>query len=420
MTQFFTSTAAGPDGAGLVDVGRDSIRANLSRLRGVPTLTERYAGVPDPVELTDLDAVPTMRKNDLQLALTHEPPRVAGATTWLWQSGGSTGSPMFGYAPTGLYMAEVHEHWVHEGPAPIGPDDVVVNAWSAGKMWGAHYLVNALLDRTGCTAMCLGAITAAEYDAWLEFFAAQGVTAIGGTPSVLRLLFAHAREAGAKLPDLRTVMWLGEAWDTRLDDDLAAVAPDARRWGMFGSTETWVVGTNTPDCPADTWHTLPSTLVGIGEDDLLDFTALDSTRLNPVLRYQTGDAGRLVECSCGRPGPALQVLGRRDGLVKFRGHLVAVDDLVAQVSSVPGVTRAQLVVHEYADRGSMLEVLVLGGRTAEPDLADRVRETIVATAFGPSIVFQRIPDSLTVTVVDELVTNPRTGKTSNLVVRDHS
>jgi len=416
MTKFLTS--------GLDEAGLDSIRANMGRLRGVPALTERYAGVPDPGDLdaalADLDAVPTMRKNDLQLALTHEPPRasgaIAGATTWLWQSGGSTGSPMFGYAPTGLYMAEVYEHW-----APIGPDDVVVNAWSAGKMWGAHYLVNSLLDRSGCTAMCLGAITAAEYDAWLEFFATQGVTAIGGTPSVLRLLFAHAREAGAKLPDLRKVMWLGEAWDARLDDDLAAVAPDAQRWGMFGSTETWVVGTNTPDCPADTWHPLPSTLIGIGDDDLLDFTALDASRLNPVLRYQTGDAGRLVECSCGRPGPALQVLGRRDGLVKFRGHLVAVDDLVGQVSSVEGVTRAQLVVHEYADRGSMLEVLVLGGRAADPeDLAAQVREAIVSTAFGPSIVFQRIPESLTVSVVDELVTNPRTGKTSNLVVRDHS
>jgi phenylacetate-CoA ligase len=47
----------------------------------------------------------------------------------------------------------VHENW-----AAIDADDVVVNAWSAGKMWGAHYLFNELLDHTGCTAMSLGAI----------------------------------------------------------------------------------------------------------------------------------------------------------------------------------------------------------------------------------------------------------------------
>jgi len=42
-----------------------------------------------------------------------------------------------------------------------------------------------------------------EYDPWLEFFATRTVTAFGGTPSVLMLLFGHARDAGVKLPDLR-------------------------------------------------------------------------------------------------------------------------------------------------------------------------------------------------------------------------
>lgn len=51
--------------------------------------------------------------------------------------------------------------------------------------------------------MNLGAMSKDEYDAWLEFFAASKVTAYGGTPSVLRLVFGHARDAGIKLPDLR-------------------------------------------------------------------------------------------------------------------------------------------------------------------------------------------------------------------------
>jgi phenylacetate-coenzyme A ligase PaaK-like adenylate-forming protein len=395
-----------------VPVDPAHLNTMVEALRSVPALADRYAGLPALTGLDDLPRVPVMVKNDLQTALTHLRPRAASGTTWVFQSGGSTGSPMFGYAPTGLYMAEVHARW-----APLDGDDIVVNAWSAGKMWGAHYLFNALVDLSGCTAMCLGAIARAEYDAWFEFFAAQGVTAIGGTPSVLRLLFAHARATGVKLPELRKVLWLGEAWDPHLDDDLPAVAPNAGRWGMFGSTETWVVATNTPRCGVDTWHVLPSQLVHVGEDELLDFTSLKPHGLNPVLRYRTGDAGRVVTCSCGDPGPALKILGRRDGLVKFRGHLVSVDDLVDQVTARPGVTRAQLVVHEYPDRGSMLEVLVLPDRDAPPDLAERIRESILASAFGPSIVFQRNPDSLAVSTVDALISNERTGKTSNLVVR---
>jgi phenylacetate-CoA ligase len=389
-----------------------TVRGLLAAVRSVPALAERYAHVDTIHAVDDLAKVPVMLKDDLQTALRHLRPRAGSATTWVFQSGGSTGSPMVGYAPTGLYMAEVAEHW-----GALDADDVVVNAWSAGKMWGAHYLFNELVDLTGCTAMSLGAIVKAEYDAWFEFFADWGVTAIGGTPSVLRLLFAHARERGLRLPDLRKVLFLGEAWDPRLDEDLAAVAPSARRWGMFGSTETWVMATNTPDCAADTWHLMPSQLVGFGEDELLDFTSLKSDGLNPVLRYRTGDAGRIVPCACGQTG--LQVLGRRDGLVKFRGHLVNVADLIAQVSGVDGVQQAQLVVHTYADRGSVLEVLLLAAQDAA-DVAARVRDHIVSAAFGPSIVFQRIPESLLVTVADALVSNERTGKTANLVTRQHS
>jgi phenylacetate-CoA ligase len=395
--------------ADLSGAERAGTRALLERLRGVPALADRYQGL-DAGSLADLAALPVMTQDDLQVALAHLRPRASQGATWVFQSGGSTGSPQVGYAPTGLYMAEVYQHW-----RPLGPDDVFVNGWSAGKMWGAHFLVNAYVDHAGCLAMNLGAMSRDEYGPWLEFFASRKVTSYGGTPSVLRLVVGHARAAGVKLPDLRSVLWLGEAWDSQLDEDLAAVAPNARRWGMFGSTETWVVATNTPDCPADVWHPLPSQLVCVGEDELLDFTRLDPRVLNPVLRYRTGDAGQVVTCACGNPARALRVLGRRDNLIKFRGHLLNVDDLVADLDGRPEVSRAQLVVREPAGGGSVLEVRLLPAGPADPALATRVREHLLGSGFGPSIVFQRNPDSLEVVVVDTLLGNERTGKIPNLV-----
>jgi phenylacetate-CoA ligase len=353
-----------------------------------------------------------MVKDDLQVALAHLQPRAEHGATWVFQSGGSTGSPQLGYAPTGLYMAEVFDQW-----KALTPDDVFVNGWSAGKMWGAHFLVNEYVDLAGCVAMNLGAMSKDEYDPWLEFFATRKVTAFGGTPSVLRLVFGHARDTGVKLPDLRAVLWLGEAWEQQLDEDLAAVAPNARRWGMFGSTETWVVGTNTPDCAADIWHPLPSQLVCVAEEEMLDFTCLNPEVLNPVLRYLTGDAGRIVACPCGSPQPAVQVLGRRDGLIKFRGHLLNVADFVSDVDARPGVARSQLVVKELPNGSSVLEVLLLATADADSTLAARIREHIVCSAFGPSIVFQRNPHSLEVTIVESLIGNDRTGKVPSLVRR---
>jgi phenylacetate-CoA ligase len=406
MSAFFSATPLA------VDTARDT----LAKLRSVPALADRYADIVALDSLEDLVHVPVMGKDDLNVALEHLKPKAQQGATWTFQSGGSTGSPKLGYAPTGLYMAEVYEQW-----KPLGPDDIFVNGWGAGKLWGAHYLMGAYADLTGCTGIGLGAINRSEYDVWLQFFADRQVTSIGGTPSVLRPIIGRARELGVKLPDLRTVLWLGEAWNPGLDEDLPVVAPDARRWGLFGSTETWVVGTNTPYCAADTWHTLPSQLVHIGPDQLIDFTSLKPHGLNPVLRYRTGDAGEWVTCTCGVPDRALRVLGRRDGEVKFRGLLLNADALVREVAGQPGVSQAQVLITEYPARGSLLAVLVVPARDAPADLAERVRAHILSSAFGgPSTAFHRDPEALEVRLVDSLIHNERTGKVANLVQRQAS
>ncbi|WP_030239026.1 AMP-binding protein [Streptomyces sp. NRRL S-350] len=402
-------------------------RRTLERLRSVPALAERYPGHLDADSLDGLAGLPPLAKDDLNTALAHLEPAAEQAATWLFQSGGSTGAPKVGYAPTGFYMAGVHAHW-----QPLDRTDVFVNAWGAGRMWGAHFLAAALADLSGCRIIALGSVAKEEFGDWLAFLAARKVTAIGGTPSVLRLWFAHARATGLRLPSLRKVLWLGEAWQPQLADDLAVVAPRARRWGMFGSTETWVVGTNTPHCPADVFHPLPDHLVHADADGLLDFTTLDPEVLNPVLRYRTGDAGGLTTCPCGRPEPAVRIAGRRDSVVQVRGLGLDVDELIARAEREPGVARAQVVLTERGGRATGVEVLVLTGRPdpgpgpgagSSPDSAadvERLRKELFAATFTLSTAFQHDPESFRVRPVDELVSNGRTGKTAALVVREES
>jgi phenylacetate-CoA ligase len=390
-------------------------RGSLARLKRVPALAPRYADHEKILTLDDVAALPVLVKDDLNVALARLEPRAELGATWLFQSGGSTGAPKVGYAPTGFYMRGVYQQW-----QPLNPDDVFVNGWGAGRMWGAHFLAGAFADLSGCQVIAMGSVTSEEYGDWLGLFAARGVTAFGGTPSVLRLWFAHARATGVRLPALRKVLWLGEAWHAQLDEDLAQVAPNARRWGMFGSTETWVVGTNTPDCPADVFHPLPEQLVHVGADELLDFTTLNPEMLNPVLRYQTGDAGQFVACACGRPGKALRVLGRRDSVVQVRGLGLHVDDITARVERAPGVSRAQVLITEQQGRVATVDVLLLTGPAAAPDLPARLRGQLMASIFTISTAFQHDPQSFRVTAVDSLISNERTGKTASFVVREQS
>ena len=388
-------------------------QGNLKRLASVPAFAGRYDGHDTVADLDDVAALPVMDKDDLNLALSALEPKAETGATWMFQSGGSTGAPKVGYAPTGFYMTGVFAHW-----QPLTRDDVFVNAWGAGRMWGAHFLAASFADLSGCRVISVGAVTQDEYADWLGFFAAREVTAIGGTPSVLRLWFARARAEGIRLPALRKVLWLGEAWHPQLDDDIAAVAPQAQRWGMFGSTETWVVGTNTPECAVDTFHTLPEQLVHVGDDAVLDFTTLNPDMLNPVLRYQTGDAGELVACPCGRPDPAMRILGRRDSVVQVRGLGLHVDDIVARVESDPGVARAQVLITEQRGRVSGVEVRLLPTAEATPDLEGRLREELFRSTFTLSTAFVHDPESFQVRVAAALVTNERTGKTANFLVRE--
>jgi phenylacetate-CoA ligase len=184
---------------------------------------------------------------------------------------------------------------------------------------------------------------------------------------------------------------------------------------MFGSTETWVVGTNTPQCPADTFHTLPEQLVHVGHDELLDFTTLNPDMLNPVLRYQTGDAGQFVDCACGN-GQAMRILGRRDSVVQVRGLGLHVDEIIARVEKEPAVSRAQLLITEQRGRVSTVDLLLTVTSQVAPDVAARLRAELISSTFTLSTAFQHDPHAFQVKVVDALIANDRTGKTSNFVV----
>ncbi len=86
-------------------------QGNLKRLAGVAELAAHYAGHESLLGLGDLAAVPVMDKDQLNVALSALQPKADRGATWLFQSGGSTGAPKVGYAPTGFYMTGVHAQW---------------------------------------------------------------------------------------------------------------------------------------------------------------------------------------------------------------------------------------------------------------------------------------------------------------------
>ena len=84
---------------------------SLTLLKTVPALASRYAENHKVLTLDDVAALPPLVKDDLNVALAHLKPKAETGATWLFQSGGSTGAPKVGYAPTGFYMTGVYDQW---------------------------------------------------------------------------------------------------------------------------------------------------------------------------------------------------------------------------------------------------------------------------------------------------------------------
>jgi phenylacetate-CoA ligase len=97
-----------------------------------------------------------------------------------------------------------------------------------------------------------------------------------------------------------------------------------------------------------------------------------------------------------------------------------VDEIVGQVETRPGVGRAQILITEQRGRVSTVDVLLLADPDVPDDFAERLRKDLMAATFTVSTAFQHDPESFRVKIVDSLISNERTGKTSNFVVREES
>ena len=79
------------------------------------------------------------------------------------------------------------------------------------------------------------------------------------------------------------------------------------------------------------------------------------------------------------------------------------------------------IVQRGIDASPVNEVLIVPARDAAGELAERVRDHILGSAFGgPSTAFHRDPEALVVRLVADLISNERPGKTSKLVQRRES
>jgi phenylacetate-CoA ligase len=380
--------------------------------RTVPFHAERLraAGIDPDVPLTEeiWSRVPILTRRQMQDAgrrMHADPVPPSHGTLSEAGTSGSTGMPVLirKTALDHLMWNAIHireEFWHRENPLgsmarirgyPSGatPEQIAAMRSVAGLRmpdWGPP---TNLLWRTGAIGMVTYLLSAPDQAAFLRDFDPEYLFTL---PTNLRLLLAHFRETGTRLPRLRAVWTISEI----VDSALRAECREILGCGIISNYSAWETGYIALQCPLHDCYHVQSEVIRIeildqannpcstGQIGRVVATPLHNFAM-PLLRYELGDEAEVGDaCPCGRGLPILKrVVGRvSDYLTLPSGLKRRVNIAHHALSSIPAIREYQLV-QESLERIDLL-LVVACPLTAEEEASLRVK---LAREVGEEFVY---------------------------------
>lgn len=339
------------------------------------------------------------------LAVTRMAARGEGSV--LMSSGGTTGRPKLTYVPHHQAVQRLLPQW-----RPLNLNNVLLNLFNPGRMWGSHYYMQSLAEKSKCTVIPSGPFAPEDVGDWLPMFEEVGVDALAGTPTALADFAEGVLNAGGTLP-VKILIWMAEPWTETKHQTMVKVFPDAGFWGNYGSVETYVIATNSPECDLEVLHLMPEQMIEPDDQGAL-LTRAGTGWTMPTVRYRLGDRIAAAQCRCGKPD-GLRVLGRADDSVSLRSALFSVGDVLGLAREFPGVQEAQLVLTRNTDSLKSASALTLEF-TGDAD-PDAVCAHLLRDFYHLAAIAHRYPGAICAKMVRRLGRVERTNKVPPVVWR---
>ncbi|MFI6864494.1 amino acid adenylation domain-containing protein [Streptomyces sp. NPDC050421] len=245
----------------------------------------------------------------------------------------------------------------------------------------------------------------------------EEITVWYSVPSIILLMM---REGGwlTKPPTLRVCVYAGEPFPLQQAKELRAAWPGVRMFNWYGPTETNVcTAYEVTGADLDRTGPLPIGTACSGDTVVLDGADEDGTGeivvSGPTVMlgywgrpphrgaYRTGDLGRRDERG------ELDYAGRRDHMVKVRGHRIELGEIEAALGTLDTIAEAVVIVRG-AGLQARLHAVVVGRDGRRPGLLDVKRHCA-----------QRLPGYMVVNSLEVVEELPRTanGKTDRAALR---
>jgi phenylacetate-coenzyme A ligase PaaK-like adenylate-forming protein len=387
--------------------------------------------------LEQLAELPLLSPEDLR---SHLPPEGEGLltapleNTYAFSSGGTTGQAKVVYrtVPETLYNARALAKGLRL--AVFQPGDVVANLLFAGNLWASFVSFNQALELVGCHILPIAGSIGLEQV--VEYLRRLKPNAAVSIPSVFLSLARLVEEQGMDDLRLAKIASGGEHLFPEARDYLRRVL-GVEKFASTGYTtnDTGAIAFPCQCCEGGLHHVhedlhwveildphthqpLPPGRVG-----KIVVTNLQR-RLMPMIRYDVGDLGRILEepCPCGRKVRLLELLGRVDEELRIGPARISLEMVSEKVGRVEGLGRHFRMI---ARREQMRDQLVVEVEAASAldqqqreQSARRLAEMLTQAKAEIALAVQReeiAPILVRVLPPETIPRNPRTGKIKQVV-----
>ena len=392
--------------------------------------------------LADLTSIPILEPEQFR---AHLPPYGEGLLTAplgnsiSFSSGGTTGKPKFVYRT--MEETRRNAHGIAKGLA-LGlfqKGDVVANLFYAGNMWASFISMNMALEEIGTHILPIGGhIPLENIISFLRAFKADGAVSI---PSVLVGIAQYVEKHQITDLTIRKIGYGGEHMPAATRQYVANVLKaEVICSASYAINDTGVAGYQCPYCEGSVHHINedlhilevvdPEThaVLPPGEEGNLILTNIDRT-LMPVIRYNVGDRGRLIEgdCPCGRTARRFELLGRSDEVVVIGADNVSIDAIAGCVAQVAGLSQYFTLFGKSAAGQDLLEIQVESlesqDAASQAVLAEKLvaailqEKPVMASNLATGIIARPV---VLVLSPGGLPRNPRTGKIKRVIEERHA
>ena len=356
----------------------------------------------------------TVRRVDLDEQFNHVPDdgepvttaASADSTAYVIYTSGSTGRSKGVAVPHRQVLNRLHWMW---DEYPFSPDEVACQKTSVSFVDSLWELLGALLQ--GVPTVIVPDDAVHDLEALTQVLQRHHVTRIWLVPSLLRELLLSVPDLQHRVPSLRFWVSSGEALSKDLLELFENRLPNALLYNLYGTSEVWDAMWCEPG------HCQSSVFVPIGLPIANTQAYVLDPRLEPVpigvsgelyiggvglgrgyvgrpgltaasfvpnpfsaipgaCMYRTGDVAR------DRHDGTIELLGRRDAMVKLRGHRIELDEIEAALMHEPSVRQAVVLLREDTAHDPRLVAYVVLNQvagTAGADIAGQLRPVLRRT-----------------------------------------